>query len=121
MSWSRTPLPKRPARRASATDGRRRWAFRRERLRLPNGTTLGGEALARDPWQGKVWEIFDSATYAFLCGTRGVAKTTTAAAFAIERCALRRDFRAIVVANDGDQAQLLHEAAAGVHIIEATT
>lgn len=91
-----------------------RWAFRHERLRLRDGRTLG-QALERDPWQRELWDLVDAPELrvGMIVGTRGLGKTELAGAVAIERMVLRTDFRVFAIANDADQARLIHEAAAG--------
>ena len=91
-----------------------RWAFRHERLVLPNGRTMG-QALEDDPWQREIWDIVDdpSVEVAMLLGFRGIGKTSFVAALGSERIVLRRRHEVIAVANDLDQVRLLLEEAAG--------
>lgn len=87
-------------------------AFRRERIRLRDGRTLG-EALVRDPWQRPILAIFDAVAtlLGFIDGTRGIGKTTLTAAVAVERLVLRAAHDVFVLANDRDQARLLFREA----------
>jgi hypothetical protein len=88
--------------------------FRIERLRLPNGRTIG-DAFDRDPWLREVWALKDAADLqvALIVGQRGIAKTTTAAAMGLEEIALGGESDVIIAANDSDQARLALDAAQG--------
>jgi hypothetical protein len=92
-----------------------REAFRRERLRLPTGQTVG-ESFEADPWlRAGPWAMWDDPglQVGFIVAQRGAAKTTTAAAMALEALSIGGDCEVIVVSNDADQAGLVHDAAAG--------
>jgi hypothetical protein len=91
-----------------------RWAFRAERLKLPDGRTMG-QALERDPWQRELWDLADDlrTTVAMAVGSRGIGKSTFCAGLAVERTTVLTDHETIVVANDLDQARVLFDEAAG--------
>ena len=91
-----------------------RWAFRAERLRHRNGLSLV-EALDRDPWQRELLEIVDApeTRLAYFDATRGLGKTTLAAAIGVERLVLRDSHDVLVFASDRDQARILFDEAKG--------
>jgi len=84
-----------------------RWAFRAERLRLRTGETLG-TAMSRDPWERRFFELVDAPELRsfFFEAPRGFAKTTLAAALAVEQVVLRPGRIVLLGAKDEDQARI---------------
>jgi len=89
------------------------WAFR-SRLKLRNGLSLA-DAVAIDPWERDVFDAIDApgARLTYLDSNRGSGKSTIASGVSVERCALRPEHDVLLLANDADQASLLHREAAG--------